>query len=69
VAKCHAFSKALFTWATRKKVDPNLSSGRSLVVEIAIVTQSNNPAHVSNVSENPLCSSALTLPQCYAPVK
>jgi len=52
VAKCHTFSKALFTWATRKKVDPNLSSGGSLVVEIAIVTQSNNPAHVSNVSEN-----------------
>ena len=46
------FLKAPFTWATRKKVDPNLSSSGSLVAEIAIVTQSNNPADVSNVSEN-----------------
>jgi hypothetical protein len=46
------FLKAPFTWATSKKVDPNLSSGGSLVAEIAIVTQSNNPADMSNVSEN-----------------
>jgi hypothetical protein len=46
------FLEAPFRWATRKKVNPNLSSGGSLVAEIAIVTQSNNPADVSNVSEN-----------------